>query len=127
MHRFNCSKGFTLVELLVVVATIMILIVVGTEVLGDGCCGCARGSKADATEAAKEYATDLKWEIVAISCAHSDTDNDGYISCTLRVKENPEGPAVEKYLDCASGAFGSKTGGCKARLPQYGTPPITNQ
>ncbi len=127
MHRFNCSRGFTLVEFLIVVAILGLLGVVGINALGGGCSGCARGSKADATEAAKEYATDLKWEIVAISCAHSDSDNDGYISCTLRVKESSEGPSVEKYLDCASGAFGSKTGGCKVRMPQYGAPPITNQ
>lgn len=72
--------------------------------------------KAEATASAKDYAEEMKWDVNAISCVNQDTDGDGYVSCTISVKEGEA--KVDKHVECVGDTeFGCSTkSGC--RLPK---------
>jgi prepilin-type N-terminal cleavage/methylation domain-containing protein len=76
------NKGFTLVELLIVVAVVGILSLVGLTLVGG-----LVGSNVDGDAAATnmtQYVQDLYPEYTSIraSCTNADTDGDGYVRCT---------------------------------------------
>lgn len=83
--------------------------------------GCARGSKEHAQKEMKTYVEEMGWTYVGGSCAGSDSDGDGYISCNANVRETPDGPPVEKALQCANGSIADTTSGCKPTVtPLFG-------
>ena len=79
------------------------------------------GSKQAAMKFMAEYATDMKWKVFASTCAGTDSDGDGYISCTANIQIRDR-EAVEKYLECASGGWATRTSGCKAKILQTSQP-----
>ena len=56
---------------------------------------------------AQRYASELGWDVQGISCAGSDSDYDGYVSCTVALKDGNT-----HAVECASG-WGA-TSGCRA-------------
>ncbi|MCX6714817.1 MAG: type II secretion system protein [Candidatus Uhrbacteria bacterium] len=111
------KKGFTLIELMIVLAIISILaVVVGGMFRG---CSAVSGSKQEAMATMRTYATEMGWKMVGGTCADTDSDGDGYISCTINVQEVEGAPPVAKALQCASGAAISRTGGCKLAQGVY--------
>ncbi|MBI4449497.1 hypothetical protein HY634_00380 [Candidatus Uhrbacteria bacterium] len=50
--------------------------------------------------------------VLGQDCVGRDTDGDGYVSCTARVK-GKDGPEETLALECAAGFMNS---GCKARI-----------
>lgn len=73
----------------------------------------ACGNPEVAKEAARQYAKDLGYTVVGVACASTDTDHDGYVSCSLRVEGN-DAPIL---LECTRGEW-TFTGGCKGALPK---------
>ncbi len=50
--------------------------------------------------AAKRYGSDLGYTVLGVSCTQVDTDNDGYVTCTLRVQA---GDKIEtQSIQCAA-------------------------
>ena len=49
--------------------------------------------------------------VLGQDCVGRDTDNDGYVSCTARVKAK-DGPEETLTLECAAGFMNN---GCKTR------------
>ena len=111
MRKVLSEKGSSLIELIMVV---VILLVVG-GVLFTGYRWLFKGSSAIAEQELIDYGQQLGWDVVGKSCAGVDSDGDGYISCTARVRENAA--TSDKALECASGALLSWTDGCKLSLP----------
>lgn len=70
-------------ELFIIVCVIAIL---GAIISSTGCSTCASITGAHTEEAEKQgrvWAKDLGLDIKAVKCAGSDSDGDGYISCTI--------------------------------------------
>ena len=82
------------------------------------------GSKAAALENVKEYATEMNIKVLGATCAETDSDRNGYISCEARVIESGNTAATEKLLECGSGALFARTGGCKLRVGAYPMQPF---
>ena len=78
-------------------------------VLLSGCFGDPEAAKS----AARAYAKDMGYEVVGVSCTGTDTDGDGYVSCTLQVKGHQDPIALE----CTRGEF-TFTSGCKVAMPK---------
>lgn len=95
------------------------LIVVAISTLGLGTCGCnATGvNKESAQDNAKKFAKELDLDVKKISCNNSDSDGDGYVSCTFAMKSG----AIEQF-ECASWGLNS---GC--RRPKMSINPINQQ
>lgn len=82
------------------------------------------GSKAAALENVKEYAKEMNIKILGATCAETDSDHNGYISCEARVIESGNTVATEKLLECGSGTLFARTGGCKLRVGAYPMQPF---
>lgn len=80
----------------------------GAYLLVAGC-----GNPEVAKRAARQYATDLGYKVVGVACTSTDTDGDGYVSCSVRV----EGKADPLALECTRGEA-TFTDGCKVALPK---------
>ena len=64
---------------------------------------CAKADPEKAEKAAKEYAKHIKGTTGEVSCARSDSDGDGYVTCTLFMEEGePMGAecGAQKYCGC---------------------------
>jgi len=81
--------------------------------------GCGRGSKSAAEDAMKQYAKEMGWTYIGGSCTESDSDEDGYISCTANVKLTSDSPPVTQNLECDNGSILDTTGGCKQKTPGF--------
>lgn len=74
---------------------------------------CARiPPAADAKASCAAWSADLGYELLGCSCSNRDSDWDGYISCTARVKSNDGEDRVN--LECTY----SGQPACKAAIPQ---------
>jgi hypothetical protein len=74
-------------------------------------CGCQDTNKVPPEVAAKKYVTDLKMAVQGISCTSVDTNNDGYVTCSLSMTpKEGEQPQIQT-IQCA--AVGGNAGGCK--------------
>lgn len=73
-----------------------------------GCFGDPEAAKASA----RQYAKDLGYEVAGVSCTGVDSDGDGYVSCTVRLKDpDPSGSSL-LALECSRGEV-TFTSGCK--------------
>lgn len=63
---------------------------IGVVVLAFTSHGGCEDQKVEATQTAKEWALQLGYNPTHVSCVNHDTDGDGYVSCTVRVKEQPQ-------------------------------------
>lgn len=75
------KRGFTLAELMGVTAIVSIVFI---GVFAASCSD--SGQRNAAKQEATQWAKDLGLEFTGISCADYDSDNDGYVSCTLAMK-----------------------------------------
>lgn len=82
------------------------------------------GSKDAALENMKVYAKDMDIKVLGATCAETDSDHNGYISCEARVIESGNTVPTEKLLECGSGAIFARTGGCKLRVGVYPVQPM---
>ena len=67
-------------------------------------------------QAARSFAKDMGVEAVGVSCAKSDSDGDGYVSCAVNTGQKI------LSLQCAArvssvGSFGQCVDGCKLTVP----------
>lgn len=77
MHQ---TKGYTVIEILIVMAIAGIFLIVIAGFLAN-CMGW-NGNQEAAQKAAEEFAKEVP-NVKRVECVRFDTDNDGYISCTL--------------------------------------------
>lgn len=80
-------RGLTLVELTFVIAIVGIVLM---GVLAASCSGPEQ--KNAAKREATQWAKDLRLDFAGISCADYDSDNDGYVSCTIAIKNGDTKP-----------------------------------
>jgi len=112
--RNNNSSSFSLVELTNVISIIGILCAIGAGGLGMGCVTTS-DREASATRNAKEFAASMGMEIHGVSCSGSDSDQDGYVSCTLNLSDDKL-KAINCGYDQAVAIMGQNTG-CKLAMP----------
>jgi len=108
------KKGFTLVELLITVA-VVVIIALGVVVAVGGL-SCSRGEdvKKQAEEGAWAWAESMKLKPEAVSCVPQDSDGDGYIACSISVKKK-DGEIKIYAIECAGGYTWNK--GCRTPKP----------
>lgn len=80
------NKGFTLVEVLIVIAIIAIVLTIIAGALGSGCNDYPK-NKPSADYYAMEFAKKMGGEVTGVVCVAQDTDGDGYVSCTVFRKD----------------------------------------
>lgn len=103
------QRGATIAELLIltVIITIISLIVLGT---------CARAVKSDdgqAETAARAFGRTLGLDVRGASCVDYDSDGDGYVSCTLSVREGETTRVLA--VECARAVTWAT--GCRMQKP----------
>lgn len=69
-------------------------------------------NKVPPEEAAKKFAAELHLDLAGASCTQSDTDHDGYVTCTVSFDLGSDVPPLLAKISCAP--LGGETGGCKA-------------
>jgi hypothetical protein len=109
------KRGYTLFELLVWVGLVLAVVFVFGGILVASCSGALGIDYDAATKEAEAWTTKMGLK-GQIDCARTDSDNDGYVSCTLVVKkENGDTEIVP--LECAKKyAFNS---GCRMQKMGY--------
>jgi prepilin-type N-terminal cleavage/methylation domain-containing protein len=101
------ARGFTLHEVLIVIVILAAIAAISLN----ACKGCTGISKDEAMKGAQVWAQNVKTQgsDVSVDCAKMDTDNDGYLSCTVFVRK--DGKTDVYPIECA-GAF-SWNEGCR--------------
>lgn len=118
-------SGFTLAEMLIVMGLFAFLMICFYLYVGG-----LKGSEEDRQIYIQQYARDLHLEIVGVSCAQTDSDGDGYVSCTLRARDASSRPSEQTRqqpietlaLECGRGGGCTTTSGCRPlKTPQHNT------
>ncbi len=78
-------------------------------------CTTTTARMASAERNARVHAEKMGWVVQGASCSGSDSDQDGYVSCTVSKKEG-DSHAVECGYDEAFAPLGQNTG-CKDARP----------
>jgi prepilin-type N-terminal cleavage/methylation domain-containing protein len=108
------TKGFTLVELMIVVIILCVLAGGLIAGVGIGCAGLASDTVRErATGYARHYTRRFKgWSNPLIECAGVDNDHNGYVTCT--VAEGVGKPSEQ--IECPSNPIAENNRSC--RVPQ---------
>lgn len=99
------QRGFTLFELMIVVGILAIFSGAAIFALR----GCGIDNKATAEEEAMQYALSLGLNNPKATCTNVDTDNDGYVSCSISHKNDGKVEIIP--VECAKKL--SRNNGCK--------------
>ena len=114
-------RGLALVEILVVFAILAILGVI--LVANFGGCVTTADRASDAERNARAHAAKMGWQITGVACSGSDSDQDGYVSCTLGYP-NGHSNAIQCGYDQPVALLGQNTG-CKEALLNIQAPAPT--
>lgn len=115
MHKTS-QRGFSLVELVIV---FVVLAIIG----GAAAASCGIGAPArssNATGYARDWARRFKgWSSPVIDCMGNDTDNNGYVTCTIG-----DGRGQVEQIECAANTVIEINVGCRpyARMIGVGGP-----
>ena len=90
-------KNLSLAEVLIGFFVVGIFGVGGTSMLMN----CSGANKAAAAEEANKWSKEVGIKDANVSCVNSDTDNDGYVSCTIAYRDN-NGELKTKAIECAA-------------------------
>jgi prepilin-type N-terminal cleavage/methylation domain-containing protein len=112
--KTRIQRGFTLIELIIVISIIGIVAAILIGLVFHGC----SSSRGTAEDEAKAYAASMGIQIYGVSCMNRDTDGDGYVSCSLSVKDKNGNPTVTP-IECAS-RWQIANDGCKVPVLQAG-------
>lgn len=108
MHMRNRSSGFTLLQTIVVTAIIglvLLVVIFGMQ-------GCNKAGE-EATQDAIKFGKNMGENITGVDCVKYDSDGDGYVSCTLFLRDKP--PFA---IDCAAHSLASwRNSGCRLQKP----------
>ncbi len=115
------KNGFTLIELMVVIAILGIAAAVVIPWLGN--LGSIRGSQEKAEANARAYYAKMydEYKSVVVSCASSDSDGDGYVSCSGRGTKTEGGDKVSlPAIQCGGGGIAAAQRGVNSCKPTVG-------
>jgi len=100
--------GFTLLEIIIVVAVLGIILI-GVIFGMQGC----NKAGAEATQDAIKFGKNMGENITGVECVKYDSDNDGYVSCTLFLRDKQP-----MAVDCAAHSIMSwRNSGCRLQKP----------
>jgi len=109
---FGSPRGFTFVEMMIVI----IIVGVFVSILGVGCSSCLYADEARkrADSDALNYIRELHpdWTDVHAVCQSTDSDHDGYVSCTVAAKDSAGSPR-DLPLECRHSVFFNYSRGCR--------------
>lgn len=89
-------RGFTVGKLLLV---ILAFLIIGTSI--SAFISCSEVDKGAAEKSAQEWVTSMGVENARINCTGKDSNNDGYVSCTVGYKDE-KGLLHTQPLECAA-------------------------
>ena len=107
MKSNSHTRGMTLAELMIVVAIIAVFL--GIVLAACGSVTSGKETKDAATHDAQKFVAELGWKTAGISCADVDSDNDGYVSCTIALSDG-----TNQFVECR----GAYTWGHGCRIPK---------
>jgi hypothetical protein len=108
MSYYNQSTGFETLVKVAVVAIVLVVVGFITITIAGNFSG---ANKEEAEKNATSFATELGLDVKHITCVNYDSDNDGYVSCT--VAHNNNGKVELMPIECArTFSFNS---GCRAQ------------
>jgi hypothetical protein len=117
IHKTN-KHGYSVIEILTVIAFIGIIFIMIVGVFGR-CTASVSGADHKAAEvAAKQWSSQMGFKPVGISCTGIDSNEDGYVSCSIAVLKNDGTPSMIP-IECA-GSFTVNSGCRAARLLPLG-------
>lgn len=117
------NQGFSLIEFMIELMIALAIIVVFLAIIGGGGgIGCQSPSdrQGSAERNAKDFADNMGIEYRGLSCSGSDSDADGYVSCTFNLR-NGQIQSFECGYDQPGALLGQNTG-CKERMLKVVTP-----
>lgn len=98
--------------------TAAIIIVIFIAIAGIGIARCSTGASGEDHEAAekgaREFAQQMGLKATGVSCAKTDSDGDGYVSCTLALSQ-PDGTTKLEAIECARVVTFNQ--GCRMQKP----------
>lgn len=100
------AHGFTLVELMIVIAIVGTLAALGIYGIGRAC---NANESATAEPEARAWAQQMGLQVVGAACSDVDSDGDGYVSCTLTVRDG----ASTKLVPVECGSSWGNNKGCR--------------
>jgi prepilin-type N-terminal cleavage/methylation domain-containing protein len=103
------SRGFTLIELIIVMSILGFIVALAGFIFKS--CSSSRNT---AEEEARVYASKMGMTLKGVSCMNRDTDDDGYVSCTLNVIEK-DGKENSIPIECAA-KWSYNNDGCREAI-----------
>jgi len=100
MNR-SSSRGLTVIELMIMVAIGAIIAVIIAFFLRGGIGGATGIDHEAAVKEARQFANDNSMADANVSCVNTDSDGDGYVSCTLSLKR-ADGSVQFTPIECAA-------------------------
>ena len=111
-HNYG-EGGFTLAEMMIV---FVIIVIFGT-IVSAGCqsCGYADEARNRSNNDALAYVRELhpNWTEVRAACQSTDSDNDGYVSCTIVAKRPDGSETQDEGIECRHSVYFDYARGCR--------------